>query len=65
MAKALMVEVATVHVLIPAAREAVADLVVVRVGRAEHHPDTYSRSAVETTVDMEGRPIGVLLLPQV
>ena len=65
MAKALMVEVATVQILITATPEGAADLVVVRVGRAEQNADTYSRPAVETTVDMEGRPIGVLLLPQV
>ena len=60
-----MVEVATVQLLITATTEAPADLVVVRVGRAEHNPHTYSRPAVETTVDMEGRANGVLLLPQV
>ena len=65
MAKALMVEVATVDLIGAAAKEATADLVVVRVGRAEHNPLQYSRPAVETTVDMEGRAYGVLLLPQV
>ena len=65
MVKALMVQVATVQLIMAATKEATADLVVVRVGRAEHNPHTYSRPAVETTVDMEGRVGGVLLLPQV
>jgi hypothetical protein len=60
-----MVQVATVHLILAATPEGGADQVVVRVGRAEHNPHTYSRPAVETTVDMEGRPFGVLLLPQV
>ena len=60
-----MAQEATVHVLITATPEAVVVQVVVRVGRAEHNPHTYSRPAVETTVDMEGRTIGLLLLPQV
>ena len=60
-----MVQVDMVHVLITATPEAVVVLVVVRVGRAEHNPHTYSRPAVETTVDMEGRVGGTLVLPQV
>ena len=58
-----MVQVATVELVGAAPKEATADLVVVRVGRAEHNPLLYSRPAVETTVDMEGRAYGVLMLP--
>ena len=61
-----MVQVATVEPVMVATVAVAAVPVVVRVDRADHHPAPLARLAVETTVDVEGRSLGVvLLLPQV
>jgi hypothetical protein len=60
-----MVQVATVDFLMVATVAVVVVPVVVLVDRADHHPATLARPAVETTVDAEGIIFPVLLLPQV